>query len=121
SGDVTGFLGFVPMSGLLGHGHPSQLRVPRNRVRFKRIHSIVTTAGRGKRREQSVHALWSRTAGTSANPASSSAERAAISVSGWTLAGLTAALAGAALARDRRELGSPSPRTQSASKSFSFE
>jgi len=24
------------MSGLLGHGHPSQLRVPRNRVRFKR-------------------------------------------------------------------------------------
>src|SRR5262249_37417230 len=35
SGDVAGFLGFVPMSGLLGHGHPSQLRVPRNRVRFK--------------------------------------------------------------------------------------
>src|SRR5215467_13407097 len=38
SGGVTGFLGFVPMSGLLGHGHPSQLRVPRNRVRF-RLHT----------------------------------------------------------------------------------
>src|SRR5262249_44984226 len=34
SGGVADFLGFVPMSGLLGHGHPSQLRVPRNRVRF---------------------------------------------------------------------------------------
>src|SRR5262249_58118427 len=37
SGDVADFLGFVPMSGLLGHGHPSQLRVPRNRVRFNDV------------------------------------------------------------------------------------
>src|SRR5262249_61933899 len=36
SGGVAGFLGFVPMSRLLGHGHPSQLRVPRNQVRFNR-------------------------------------------------------------------------------------
>jgi len=26
------------MPGLLGHGHPSQLRVPRNRVRFRGDH-----------------------------------------------------------------------------------
>src|SRR5262249_10397990 len=26
-----------PMSGLLGHGHPNQLRVPRNRVRFRLV------------------------------------------------------------------------------------
>src|SRR5262249_42926943 len=43
SGGVADFLGFVPMSGLLGHGHPSQLRVPRNRVRFN-LH--IATDGR---------------------------------------------------------------------------
>src|SRR5215469_17004102 len=34
SDGVAGFLDVFPMSGLLGHGYPSQLRVPRNRVRF---------------------------------------------------------------------------------------
>src|SRR6516165_12711008 len=30
------------MSGLLGHGHPSQLRVPRNRVRFTYVFNQPT-------------------------------------------------------------------------------
>src|SRR5215467_13387069 len=45
SGGVAGFLRFVPMSGLLGHGHPSQLRVPRNRVRFSSVSAVVLDTG----------------------------------------------------------------------------
>src|SRR5262249_51424398 len=41
SGGVADFLGFVPMSGLLGHAHPSHLRVPRNRVRFNRPYTLL--------------------------------------------------------------------------------
>src|SRR5262249_8682635 len=47
SGGVADFLGFVPMSGLLGHAHPSQLRVPRNRVRFNLGQSAEGAAGAG--------------------------------------------------------------------------
>jgi hypothetical protein len=54
SGGVAGFRGFVPMSGLLGYGHPNQLRVLRNGVRFRR--RLTASRARSLRRQR--FAYW---------------------------------------------------------------